>query len=58
MVLLDSSLKLLGASTPVVLATVAVSAVIGIFYAVSVAQAKARALRLLVELDSQNTARS
>jgi uncharacterized protein len=56
-VLLGSSLKLLGASTPVVLATVGVSAVIGIFYAVSVAQAKARALRLLVELDSQDTAR-
>jgi uncharacterized membrane protein YfcA len=57
-VLLGSSLKLLGASTPVVLATVAVSAGIGIFYAISVAQAKARALRLIVELESQNTARS
>jgi uncharacterized membrane protein YfcA len=57
-VLLGSSLKLLGASTPVVLATVALSAVIGIFYAVSVAQAKARALRTIVALESQNTARS
>jgi uncharacterized protein len=57
-VLLGSSLKLLGASTPVVLATVAVSAVIGIIYAVSVAQAKARALRAIVALERQNTARS
>jgi uncharacterized protein len=57
-VLLGSSLKLLGASTPVVLATVALSAVIGIFYAVSVAQAKARAPRTIVALESQNTARS
>ena len=37
-VLLGSSLKLLGASTPVVLATVAVSALIGIGYALNVAQ--------------------